>query len=668
MHTSQKNVKMNLIIKWVFPAILLAGAQNCNTIQPATTGTETNTGTENLPGNTQVQTDNNYPYPGYINVAPTGEASNIAALEQYSGNSTALKVTEPQQGGNFILLNNASLSNDGGMIFPSKIKGTGWHWVRQAKNTDPINLKWYGAKGLGLPSYKDDSAALVNSIKFIKNKGGGALYIPASTSFYGFNGNGILLPDNIEIYGDGPKSEIKHVNPESGTFYRGVIFFTTTYGPNSTLSIAREPVYTIQDAQKNQSYVVVDNPADLQKLKNNAVIGLAANFFFKKDNAKKPRFSEFELNEIVKLNADTVFLKHPLSVALQVQTEVERGGKGGGGKRVGGTKGNKVLTPTQKDLARKGGSAVIIDASGDHSYNDKLGVYDRLSKNISIHDMTLSQAEYNMISNTQYNADGLPGNVIALGGTLDSRFYNLTLNAFGNFGGNMYNRCDVHDIKIVSSRKLIDFGYGSANTKIHDIEWVFKNSVIDTVARSFAYINDGTHDIEIYNLKASGNWSGTNLIQIAGGAHHIYIHDINLNIPAYNSPDNTAISLRDDNNLVYVHYITFKNINITLGIIKEFVSIRGDSTVSPNKNILFDNVHFTGTAAKENKHSVYIKNCPYITFNNVSFSSGNIYLENVGGGTIQNLVAPQADITITNNAGRPAPKIINSKYKSITNL
>lgn len=644
---------MSFISKLILPAVILA-AQTCQ--NNASTASD-NVGDPTAPSVVQAQTGDY----NFSNTAP-----GIVAMEQYNGSQTTMKISDAGVGGDFTLVNDESLKDDGGVVFPATGKGGGWHWVRKMNATDPVNLKWYNAKGIGLSGYKDDSAALVNAIKFIKNKGGGALYIPASTSFYGFNGNGILLPDNIEIYGDGPKTEIKHVNPESGTFYRGVIFFTTTYGPNSNLSIAREPVYNIDDAPKGQSYVIVQNPAEFQQLKVNTVVGLAANFFFKKENAKKPRFSEFELNEIVRISGDSVFLRHPLSVNLFEQTETERSGKNQS-KRSGGKKGNKTIDPTQKDLARKGGNAVIIDASGDHSYNDKLGVYDRLSKNISIHDMTLSQADYNMISNTQYNADGLPGNVIALGGTLDSKFYNLTLNAFGNFGGNMYNRCDVHDLKVYSSRKLIDFGYGSANTKVHDIQWIFKNSVIDTIERSFAYINDGTHDIEMYNIKASGDWSGSNLIQIAGGAHHINIHDITLDIPKYNAPDNTAISLRDDNNLVYVHDITFKNITIKLGMIKQFVSIRGDSTVAENKNVVFDNVTFVGSTAKEDKHSVFIKNCPYIILNNLNFSSGNLYLDNAGGGTVTNLVAPQAEIEITNNNGRTPPHIANSKYKDIVN-
>lgn len=638
---------MRNILIYILPFLLLF-TQNCKTTSATSNSTEQK---ESKP---QVQIRPN---------STSDSIFSINALEMYNGLSQAIYLKADGYSGEFSLVNNTSLENDGGVVFPAKTKGENWHWVRTLNNQDLINLKWFGAKGLGISSYKADSAALVNSIKYIKNIGGGKLYIPASNSFYAFNGNGIVLPDNIEIYGDGPKSEIKHVNPESGTYYKGVIFFTSTYGPNSSLGIAREPIYPIKDAFKNQSYVIVNNTVDFQKLKLNSLIGLAANFFLKNENIKKPRFSEFEINEIIKLSKDTVFLKYPLSVSLIQQTAKSKSNKN---EETGLSSQSNTKNSKKNSANPKGGAPVIINANSDFTFNERLGVFDRLTKNISIHDLTLSQADRNMINNTKYNADELPGNVIALGGTFNSTFYNLTMNSFGNFGGNMYNRCDIHHINFVSSRKLIDFGYGSANTKIHDIDWLFKNSILDTISRSFAYINDGTHDIEIYNIKASGDWSGNNLFQIAGGAHHINLHDINLEIPNYNAPDKNAISIRDDNFLVYAHDILFENIIINLGTIKTFINIKGDSAVLQEKNIKFNNVTFKGTAINGNKNfSIIIKNCPNLFFKNVTFTSGNILFENIGGSTIENLIAPQAEIEISNNYGAISPRIINSKYKRI---
>jgi hypothetical protein len=475
-----------------------------------------------------------------------------------------------------------------------------------ANQSDEIfNLKSYGAKGLGVISYKDDSAALVNAIKAIKNKGGGKLYIPSSTSFYGFNGDGILLPDNIEIYGDGPQSEIKHINPANCKYYKGVIFYTTTYGPNSSLSIVREPSYPIKDAAEQQHFVVAKKASDVSKLKQGIVIGLGGKLFFKKNQEFKPRYNQFELNEVTRVHSDTVFLKYPLSVPLETDGE----------------------------------SPVIIDVNGDHTYNEKIGVYDRVSKNIYIHDMKFSQADHNMINNTPYfsEEDKAPFNMIALGGTFESKFENLTLDGFGTFGGNMWNRCDISHLKIFSARKFTDLGYGSANTKIHNIEWTFKGSKADTSSRSLAYLNDGTHHIEIYDIKIAGAWSGNNLVQMAGGSHHLYLHDIKIDLPAFNGPSNFLIGIVDDNESVYVHDITFENISIKVGVIGQYIKIRGKSETT-NKKILFNNVQFEGEVASK-RYSVYISNSPDISLENVTVSQGDIYISNVKNAKIKNLKA-----------------------------
>src|ERR1700759_5475604 len=103
-----------------------------------------------------------------------------------------------------------------------------------------------------------------------------------------------------------------------------------------------------------------------------------------------------------------------------------------------------------------------------------------------------------MIRNTPYAAKQ-PNNVIGLGGTFESKFDHLTLEGAGTFGGNLWNRCEISNLTIYSQWKLVDFGYGSSNTKMHDINWIFKPTKIRDTSSALVYLDDGTHDIELYN-------------------------------------------------------------------------------------------------------------------------------------------------------------------------
>ena len=566
------------------------------------------------------------------------DADMISFFNNYNKPEKDIFINNASRGGNFHLVNDDKIKDDFGVTFPSKAKGKGWHWIRQYADTDPINLKWYGAKGIGLQGYKDDSAALVKAIDLIKSKGGGKLYIPASTSFYGFNGDGILLSDNTEIYGDGPSSQIKHVNPESATFYKGAIFYTTTYGPINASSIVREPFYPVQDAEKGQNYVTVSNSSDISKLVTGRIIGLGAGYFQKRNIEKKARFTQFELNEITKIDGNKVYLKYPLSVPLKTSM-----------------KAHSAATP----------SPVIVDVNGNHTMNKKLNVYDRITKNIYIHDLTLSQADYNMIDNKPYNASDNPSPVIALGGTFESKFDRLTIESYGTFGGNLFNRCEISNLKIFSVRKFTDLGYGSANTKMHDIVWQYKLSKIpDSSETSFVYLNDGTHDIEIYNIKASGNWNGINLFAIAGGGHDIYIHDVDINLPKFQSPKRVAIMIRDDDATTFSHDIKFQNVTISLGSVKQFIQVEGTNQVVDDKRIVFDNVIFKGRITNRQANSVTISNSPEITLNKVQIPEGNILLDNAGAAKIQDLDAPQSNIINANSKGRKL-QVLKSKYRAL---
>ncbi|MBV9961193.1 MAG: hypothetical protein JO072_03005 [Parafilimonas sp.] len=581
------------------------------------------------------------------------ESGFVSFLENFKG-SSAVNINNSPRGGNFKLVSDNKLQDDYGITFPATAKGSNWHWVRQYENDEPVNIKWFGAKGIGLAGYKDDSAAIVKAVHSLESKGGGKLYFPATKSFYGFNGDGILLPDNIEIYGDGPQSVITHVNPENADYYKGVIFYTTTYGPVDAQSIFQEPMFEIEDAKKGDNFIVLKTKPDSLKLNDGKLIGLGGGLFNKRGQSNKSRFTQFEINEITKVDGNKVYLKYPLSVPLKTMTNKSQ------------ETGNATSVP------------VLVDINGNHSFNKKLNAYDRISKNIYIHDLTLAQEDHNSIANTPYNSEKAPSSIIGLGGTFESKFQNLTLEGYNSFLGNLWNRCDISNLKIYAVRKFTDFGYGSANTKMHDITWVYKASKIrETVAKaiepgernkdiqSFIYINDGTHDIEIYNVKASGNWDGENIFQIAGGAHHINIHDVEINLPQFNNVKGEAVNIRDDNAVTFSHDINFKNVTLTLGNIKQFVTIRGTNQVVDDKLIQFDNVSFNGRPL--NKNSVNIANSTGVILNKVSVSNGNILLDNSADAKITNLNAPNSDIIDQNNRGKKS-EVIASKYRAMRKM
>jgi hypothetical protein len=136
------------------------------------------------------------------------------------------------------------------------------------------------------------------------------------------------VPENIEVFGDGDKSEIKNINPSFSDYYKGVIFYTTTYGPNNFNGIMKAPTHTINNAKKGQNFVVGKDIT--RRWAPGDIIGLGANLFYKKEVTYRARYSEFELNEISKVNHDTIFLKYPLSINLQfVEPEEQKDAKDG---------------------------------------------------------------------------------------------------------------------------------------------------------------------------------------------------------------------------------------------------------------------------------------------------------------------------------------------------
>ncbi len=170
----------------------------------------------------------------------------------------------------------------------------------------------------------------------------------------------------------------------------------------------------------------------------------------------------------------------------------------------------------------------------------------------------------------------------------------------------------------------------------------------------------------MYNIKASGDWDGNNLFVIAGGAHDIYIHDVDINLPKLNNPKRVAIEINDDDKITYSHNITFKNIKFSVSAIKQFIEVKGTGQQDIDNKITFDNIIFEGRVLNKQANAISITNSPGVTLNKVQVSEGNILLNNAGSAKIDGLNAPQSNIINRNSKGRK-PQVLASKFRGMKN-
>lgn len=533
----------------------------------------------------------------------------IPELKAHKLTPNRIFVKDSIRGGNFTLIQNNDIAEDGGVYFNADSIGAGWFWKRETADTRAVNLRWFGALGRGVQSYIEDSTALWRAITYIGRKGGGALYVPKTDSFYAFRGRGIFLPDNIEIFGDGPGSEIKHIDPANVEYYRGVIFYTSLYGPDSAHSIFRCPKYYIQDAFIGQQFLILSDEDDAENLPVGKVIALGGREFYKNDDPLHKRYGQFEANEVLRVNEDTVFLKFALTTNLISDTA----------------------------------SPKIVDVNSGTVLNPNFGDVERWSHNISIHDLRLTQADFNMVTGEFYTNFKTPASTIQGGCTFESRYYNLDLTNFIPFGGNGLNRCDIYGLRINASRKLFDCGFGSANTKFHDIQWTYNDNAFDTVVSvAMMYINEGSHDMDFYNIKASGNWGGTSLIQFSGGSYNINLTNMIFNMPNYRNNDKNAFLLTDDTDSIYVHDINISDITIRVDSIGRWIDFNGNNGAPLNRNFKMSNVRFFGNVNND-LVSIDMRNMGNMYIRHLYAQTGDtVEITNCEGIIIDNLISENA--------------------------
>lgn len=527
-------------------------------------------------------------------------------------------------GGNMLLIDTVGAAYVPGMVYPV---GSNKAYVREIGQSRSFNIRWFGALGVGVSSYKQDSTAITNAIRYLNGvRGSKSLYFPSTSKFYGFNGDGIVLCDNIEIFGDGDGSKIIHVNAASGTVQFGTIFFTGTFGPSNALSIFKPgvPNYSFYPQTAGANWVKLVTAGDAANLSVGKIIVLGARKKMKGGGKSAYRWSEIVMEEISSIRSDTVYLNHAL----------------------------------QENFVADTANPVIVDVNSGLTSRDVLGT-DICTKNISIHDMYLGQSDFDLTTGLPFDLQKKPVNVIGYGETYSSKFYNLTLKSFGTFGGNMYNYCTITNLRITGSRKVFDFGYGSTNNTVDRINWDYYPSSVDdtTGERALTYFDDDFHHNIFTNIKVTGNQTHLNIFQCTKGAHDNVFDTWDYNLPDYidtsasGANSLAAINLSDDTGYVQ-HNNIIRNFNILVDTISQWINYDGVSTNTRVINTRLENITFVGVIRNKTAHPAVDLNYSGNTiFKNISMPDGNSF-RRVGADTASfiNIYAPTMDFFSTDAA------------------
>lgn len=474
----------------------------------------------------------------------------------------------------------------------------------------PGDIRRYGALGIGISSRVVDTAAIQVAVANAMAGAIKSIYIPATTQFFAYEGQGELLPDNVEVYGDGPSSHIRHVNPDVGTWYRGVIFYCCTYGPTNTVSIQKAPKYNIGDATSSATSVTLDTIGDAANLAVGDVIVLGAMPFDKDGDSNKIRYAYQETNEVTKIVGAVISLKYALSV----------------------------------DLATDGAnSPVIVDVNSGTTTNS-LGYTDRISKHIHIHDLRLSQAQTNEVTNAALV--GIPSHVMQLGYGFESHLHNLMIEDYAGIAGNLQCRNRIHDIKLSCYRQIVDFGYGSHHTTLYNINWELLSNPASNDAESLIFMSEASHDLELRNITAKGDWDGTNVFNIGNGAKRLKCSNVDIDLPLHTTNAH-GITITDDSDAVFSKDIQMSNVKINCLELGRLIRITGQSALasSVDRNFILKDIEFNCAIGATYSDSVFVNNIQQVTFDNwIVPTSKEITLTNVRKGAFRRIFAGLAPL------------------------
>jgi len=549
-------------------------------------------------------------------------------LDQYTGQWVTYSKVTTFPNGNTI----TDADIDGSVYVKSTIYSPSGEYFKRSFS-GAIDIRWFGALGAGLSSYIEDTNAILTALNVIRRMGGGSLYFPKTGSFYAFNGRPILLPDNIEIYGDGMNNSIiRNVNPNFGTNTLGVTFLGSTYGSIDNIGIFKSglPKYDFTaDASAGDRSITID-PLDAALLSVGEVVGLGAGKFYKDDDTTKSRYQYFEQNEVLSIASGTVTFKFPLSTDFP------------------------TINSIPPVLIRLNSKETFCTIAGFTSQ------IDGTAKNVSIHDITFQQAEVDEVNNTGPSTNLALGSPIQYGGLFNSTLYNISVDGYsGILFGNMVTRVKYHDLVFNTTRNFCDLGYGSSNVEAYNITFNYVPSDYYDKEPAFMYFSESSHDYYFHNIKASGGWSGTNLFNIANGARNLLLEDFNINFPQYTS-DNFGFNIIDLDDDVYSYNLAFKNITVVVAQKGRWIKIGGNGN-DVDRNILFENVKFLGAISGVYTDPVLLNNVSGISTRALELpGTGEFSTTSVKNSRFENISAP--DMTYTAGGSVTGTELRTSKF------
>lgn len=549
---------------------------------------------------------------GQVPQAPIVFAT-ITQMQSYAGTYFQAIVTDTVRGGIFSKTLSTAYA-DNGVIFSCATLG--YRWIRQTSPSSALNLKWWGAIGSGISSITQDTIAFREVLKYIKARNGGALYIPNSTGFYAFAGMQLKVPDNTEIYGDGiGKSIIRAVAPTTSQ-YPGGIFEFGTIGPdtiNGLFQAALLPyTYNIHDANMGDSVLILDDASKGSELKVGEVVFYGGNKYYHSGKTTKPRYVG-ECNEIVSIHEDSVFFVYPIAINLTTDS----------------------LSP------------ILLNLNNNNTYNVQMKDTNHTSKNISIHDMTLQQAQRDELADTALNTR-LAG-IWSPGNGYNCHFYNLGIDAYNGIGGNMWTHTEMNNISLSEERHFFDGGFCTFDISVHDNIYTFKNSDVSDFAASLLLCNDGLHHGFFYNNSFFGTRDAKN-ISLFSDSWDISFYNCNFYFPNYHT-DNIAINMGDgSDNGIALHDIRINNLTFVTDSCGLFLRLAGDTVEdlsAVNRNIFISNINFVGSKINgmNQDYGLYARRMTGVHMNGIYLPAGRVYIDDMHDFTVNNLYAPTSTLT-----------------------
>lgn len=520
-------------------------------------------------------------------------------------------------GGSFIWNSISTADTMTGIIKAVSGKTTG-RWERIM--TNPVSLKWFGAKGTGISSIKEDTVALRNAMKYFKTAGGGRLYIPTTPAFYAFAGIQLMIPDNLEIFGDGQgKSTIRNVAPTTQHVFPGSIFCLSTYGSGNTQNFFQTALsaytYDVFDAALGDSMVILRNIANAAALFVGEVIVYGSNSYVK--SVSVTRFYNQEHNEISKIHLDTIFFKYKLGVPLTTDAA--------------GVHPKLINSNNNNQPATYFGTGIVL-----HS-----------AKHISIHDLTIEQAQRDELADTAINQK-LAG-IWQPGGGFECNLYSLKIDAYNGIGGNNWTHTKINNIDLQEERHMFDAGYASYDLTVSNIKYQFKNSEVSDFTATNLLVNDGGHHIVFHDLDARGTRTSNNLM-IISNSWDIQYYNFKIVFPFYQS-DNIAINMGGDS-MYAAHDIIMHDIDITVDSIGRYIRYSPADTIglaNNDRKIHMYNLIFRGNKINTTSNDgLTIENGNGVVLEDITIPNGNLTFNNNVNCTYNRIYAPNSTITFKN--------------------